>query len=88
MDDLNTIQLEQAASMSEPERLEAMFMKITNTAIQQLENDLAVAQALGDEEAKKLYHIQIGMHRHAQSIFQFAKQFASDRRWTNGTPNP
>ncbi len=86
MKEKNPIQLENAASMSEIERLEAMFFNITNTAIQNLENNLAVAEAMGDQANKKVYHIQIGMFRHAQSIFQFSKQYASDKRWKNDDP--
>lgn len=86
MEEINPIQIENAASMSELERLEALFMKITNTAIQQLEDDLTVARALGDDHTKRHSHVQIGMYRHAQSIFHFAKRFATHQRWNHETP--
>lgn len=83
MEEMYNIKIENAASMSEMERLEAMFEKITNSAIQHLQNELAVAQAMGDEGAKKVYHIQIGMFRHTQGIFHLAKRFATDKRWSH-----
>ena len=86
MEEIKNIQIENAASMSELERLEALFMKITDTAIQQLEADLTVARVLGDDDTKRHYHVQIGMYRHAQSIFHFAKRFAIHQRWNNETP--
>lgn len=84
MERFDDMQIENAESMSEMERLEAMFKKITNSAIQHLQNDLAVAQAMGDEDAKKVYHIQISMFRHAQGIFHVARRYATDKRWKDG----
>ncbi len=81
MEDFKNFELENAQSMNEHERLEAMFMKITNIAIQQLENELTVAQTMKDDEGKKRLSIQISMYRHAQGIFKFSKQFAADKRW-------
>lgn len=78
------IQVENAAGMSEMERLEAAFKFITNTSIQNIQNDLEAAKAMSDEDSKKTYHIQIGMFRHAQSIFAVAKNYATDESWNNG----
>ena len=78
---ISDIEIENAASMSEVERLEALFKKVTDKAIENYQKELEVAQALGDEEAKKLFHIQISMFRHAQSILHFARQYATDARW-------
>ena len=78
---MNNIQVEDAAAMSEIERLEAMFRKITNKAIHNLEQEVEVARAMGDVEAERVYQIQIGMFRHSQSIFDFARKYAADRRW-------
>ncbi|MCA9946472.1 MAG: hypothetical protein KC449_23485 [Anaerolineales bacterium] len=75
--------IENAELMSEMERLEAAFMKITDVSIGHIKNDLEAARAMGNEEAKKVYHIQISMFQHAQSIFAVAKRFATDRYWQN-----
>jgi hypothetical protein len=83
MEEMNNVQVENAATISEIERLEAMFKQITNKAIQNLEQEIEVARAMGDEEAKKVHQIQIGMFRHAQSIFDFARKYARDKRWEN-----
>ena len=83
MEEVKYIEVENAAAMSEIERLEAMFKQITNKAIQNLEQEIEVARAMGDEEAKKVHQIQIGMFRHAQSIFVFARKYARDKRWEN-----
>ncbi len=87
MEKLYNIYIENAASMTEIERLEACFKKVTDTAIQQLENELEVARAMGDEESKKAHHIQIGMFRNTQSIFSFAKRYATDARWKDENAN-
>ncbi len=81
MDRINDIEIGDVASMSEIERLEAVFRKVTDKAIANYQKELEVAQATGNDEAKKLFHIQIGMFRHAQGIFNFAKQYAADTRW-------
>ncbi len=73
------INIENAETMSELERLEAAYVQITNTAISQLENDLQLATAMQDEDQRKLFHIQIGMYRHNQEIFDLAKKFATGR---------
>jgi hypothetical protein len=87
MDRINDIEIGDAASMNEIERLEAVFRKVTDKAIANYQKELEVAQAMGDEEAKKLYHIQIGMFRHVQGIFNFAKRYATDARWQNDKSN-
>lgn len=83
MEGMNNVQVENAAGLSEIERLEAMFKQITNQAIQNLEQELEVARAMGDEGAKRVHQIQIGMFRHSQSIFDFARKYARDKRWEN-----
>lgn len=83
MEEIKELQVENAAGMSEIERLETMFKQITNQAIQNLEKELEVTRAMGDEEARRVHQIQIGMFRHAQSIFDFARRYARDKRWEN-----
>lgn len=78
------IKVENADSMGEIERLEAAFTYITNLSIENIKNELEAAKAMGDEDSKKTYHIQIGMFQHAQSIFATAKNFATDESWNNG----
>lgn len=75
------IKVENAAEMSEIERLEAAFTYITDISIKHVQNDLELAKAMNDEEKKKLYHIQISMFRHAQSIFSVSKNYATDKQW-------
>lgn len=72
---------EQAATLSEVERLEAMFMQITQAALQNLERELAAARASADEAAQRRLQIQIGMFRHAQGIFKFSRRYAANARW-------
>lgn len=81
MEQMNNVEVENASSMTEIERLEAMFKQITNKAIDNYQKELEVAQAMGDEEAQKLLHIQISMFRHLQAIFNFCKRYAIDARW-------
>lgn len=81
MERINDIELGDVAMMSEMERLETVFKKVTDKAIANYQKELEVAQAIGDEEAKKRYRIQIGMFRHAQGIFDFARRYATDKRW-------
>lgn len=76
MRQLNGVVVEHADTMSDLERLETAFFLITNQAVSNLENELEIAKAMSDAEAKKLYHIQIGMFKHAQSIFDTAKKWA------------
>ena len=80
---INGVEIENAEQMTEVERLRACFEHITNTAIGNLQNDLEVAKAMGDKDNKKLYHIQIGMFKHAQSIFQLSLDYATDKGWHN-----
>lgn len=80
---MDNIEIKDASSMSEMERLEAMFKQITNKAIDNYQKELEMARAMGDEEAKRLLHIQISIFRHLQSIFSFSKQYATDARWRN-----
>ena len=76
-------EIENAASMSEVDRLEAFFKRTTNKAIANCQEQLEVARAMGDEEAKKVLHIQISLFRSAQSILHTAKLYATDVRWQN-----
>jgi aspartyl/asparaginyl-tRNA synthetase len=87
MEQMNNVEIKDGSAMSEMERLEAMFKQITNKAIDNYQKELEVAQAMGDEEAKKLYHIQISMFQHLQSIFNFSKRYATDVRWQNDKPS-
>jgi aspartyl/asparaginyl-tRNA synthetase len=83
MEQIDNLEIKDASSMSEMERLEAMFKLITHKAIDNYQKELEVAQAMGDEDAKRLLHIQISMFRHLQSIFGFSKRYATDARWQN-----
>lgn len=73
---LNGVEIEGADEMTDIERLEAAFKHITNSAISNLQNELEVAGAMRDADAKKLFHVQIGMFRHAQSIFDTSRDWA------------
>lgn len=77
MQKITGINIDNAMELSELERLEAAYAQITNTAIKQLENDLQIATAMKDEERRRLYHVQISMYKHNQSIFNLAKKFAT-----------
>lgn len=83
MDPTAIIPLEDGRAMSETERLEALFMRLTEAAVHNLEKELVVSAAAGDADAEKLHHVQISMYRHTQSIFRFARQLAADRRWNH-----
>ncbi len=83
MNRMNDIGIENAAEMSEGERMVAFFKKVTNKAIDNYEKELEVVQVTGDEEAKKQFLIQINMFRHAQSILDLAHKYAIDVRWQN-----
>ncbi|HFC12019.1 MAG TPA: hypothetical protein ENJ56_04175 [Anaerolineae bacterium] len=80
MKKIESIDIEDIEQMSEGEKLTTYFLGITNKAIQNLENELEVAKAMRDEEAKKLYHIQIGMFRHTQEILGISKRYALGER--------
>lgn len=77
------VHIENPEAMSEVERLRAAFMGITNTALSHIEKELEVARATADHEQKKVFQIQLGMFRHAQSIFDVAMNFATDEHWQN-----
>ena len=87
MNKMNDIGIENAAEMSEAERMVAFFKKVTNKAIENYEIELEVVRATGDEPAKKRFLIQINMFRHAQSILDFAYKYATDVRWQNEQSN-
>jgi hypothetical protein len=69
--------VEQIEKMSEVERVAAAFMNMTNSAIANLQKELEVANAIGDQEQKKRFNIQISMYQHAQSIFDMAVKSAN-----------
>lgn len=83
MDNFAGIQIEDAVDMSEFERLEAAFKQITNKSIQHIEADLEVARAMDDQDKIKVFQVQLGMYRHAQTIFAVAKNYATHKRWQN-----
>lgn len=83
MSEFAGIKVENADKMSELERLRAAFFYITNQSIEHIQNDQELAKAMADEEKVKLYHIQISMFRHAQSIFETAQNYAVEERWRN-----
>lgn len=87
MSRINDIEIGDITALSEVERLTIVFKKVTNKAIENYQKELEIAQAMGDEEAKKQYHLQIGMLRHAQGMFSFARQYAADARWQNDKTN-
>lgn len=75
------VEIKNPEKMSEVERLRAAFMGITNKSLLHIENDLELARAAADHEQKKVFQIQLGMFRHAQSIFEVAMNFATDESW-------
>ncbi len=81
MEKFPEVEIKDDADMTELERLAAMFIGITNKAISNMENELIVLKATGDKNEIKTKHIQISMYKHAQSIFGFSKQWATDGRW-------
>ncbi|MEM7330866.1 MAG: hypothetical protein AAF490_02155 [Chloroflexota bacterium] len=83
MDEFAGIKVENAAVMTEMERLEAAFLYITNYSIEQIEKEFEVAKAMDDKDKVKLFHIQMGMFKHAQGIFAAAKNYATNERWNN-----
>ena len=83
MDEFAGIKVENAGAMNEMERLEAAFLYITNYSIENIEKELEVAKAMDDKDKVKLFHIQIGMFKHVQGIFEASKNFATHERWNN-----
>ena len=83
MERIKDVEIENAAAMSEVDRLEAFFKRTTNKAIENCQQQLEVARAMGDEDAKKLLHIQMSLFRSAQEILHVAKLYATDVRWQN-----
>lgn len=83
MDEFAGIKVENAGALNEMERLEAAFLYITNYSIESIEKELEVAKAIDDKDKVKLFHIQIGMFKHAQGIFGASKNFATHERWNN-----
>ena len=63
------------------DRLEDSFINITNKASSNMKTELEAAQAIGDEAAKKIYHLQISMYQNLQQIFKSALKFATDSYW-------
>lgn len=84
---INDIELGEIVALSEVERLAVVFQKVSDRAIENYQKELEVAQAMGDEQGKRMCQLQIGMMRHAQGMFHFAKQYALDGRWQHDKAN-
>ncbi|MEM7114153.1 MAG: hypothetical protein AAF614_17085 [Chloroflexota bacterium] len=70
------VPIDNTDAMSDIERLEAAFSKITDASIKQIKRKVGAARAAQDKESQKLSQIQMSMFQHGKEIFGFSKRNA------------